>query len=318
MVIMKGIKLNSTLYCIFGIVLLFTSCKGKSEDSNNAIAIGTTKNEVKEPKKQLSQEFKDYWYNGTAEITSYTLKQARYGEMREGTAVMIYVTEPFLPGLQVKADTNDSDDIPVLKLNSTKNYITGIYPYSIMTSSFYPVHDNQHALKLSFSSQEWCGHVYAQLNNREDFDIMSHSYFGSEADQEYHLEKADLENEIWNKIRINPTNLPIGDITMIPSLEFIRLTHKEFKAYKATASLTKVEDLNSYEITYPELERTLKINFQNEFPYTIESWTDTFHDGFGDDAKILTSTATIINRITTPYWQQKSNKDLSLRDSLGL
>jgi hypothetical protein len=274
--------------------------------------------EAQAPKRQLNQEFKDYWYNGTAEITSYSLEQARYGEIREGNAVMIFVTEPFLPGLQVKADTKDSSNIPVLKLNATKNYITGIYPYSIMTSSFYPVYDNQHALKVSFSSQEWCGHVYAQLNNRNDFEIMSHSYFGSEADQDYHLSKANLENEIWNKIRINPADLPIGELTMIPSLEFIRLTHKELKEYKAITSITEDDGLKTYEIIYPDLERNLKINFRSEFPYTIESWVDTYKDGFGEKAKTLSSKATIINRITTPYWQQNSNKDLSLRDSLGL
>ena len=41
----------------------------------------------------LSQDFKDYWYDGSAEISSYQLYQERYGEMREGTAVMIFVTE---------------------------------------------------------------------------------------------------------------------------------------------------------------------------------------------------------------------------------
>ncbi|WP_339626976.1 septum formation inhibitor Maf [uncultured Maribacter sp.] len=315
---MNNLKHNSILNIIFGIVLLLASCKEKSLEKSDSVTIGTMEKETQAPKKQLSQEFKDYWYNGTAEITSYSLQQARYGEIREGNAVMIFVTEPFLPGLQVKADTNDSNNIPVLKLNATKNYITGIYPYSIMTSSFYPVHDNQHALKLSFSSQEWCGHVYAQLNNREDFEIMSHSYFGSEADQDYHLGKANLENELWNKIRINPADLPIGELTMIPSLEFVRLTHKELKAYKAITTITKADDIYTYEITYPDLERTLKINYSSKFPYTIESWTDTYKDGFGEKAKVLTSTATIINRITTPYWQQNSNKDLSLRDSLGL
>ncbi|WP_291964580.1 septum formation inhibitor Maf [Maribacter sp.] len=315
---MKLLRLNTAFYSILSLVLLVTSCKDKPDTNSNVLAMANMDTAAIIPKKQLSQEFKDYWYNGTAEITSYKLEQARYGEMREGTAVMIYVTEPFLPDAQVKADNNNKSNIPVLKLNSTKNYITGIYPYSIMTSSFYPVHDNQHALKLSFSSQEWCGHVYAQLNNKDDFEIMSHSYFESEGDQQYHLDKATLENEIWNKVRINPSDLPIGEISIIPSLEFIRLTHKEFRAYKAFTSLSTVNGISTYEITYPKLERTLKINFQNEFPYLIESWTDTFYDGFGNNKKKLTSKATRINRITTPYWQQKSNKDLSLRDSLGL
>ncbi|APQ18838.1 septum formation inhibitor Maf [Maribacter hydrothermalis] len=318
MAIFKSLKSSITICGIFTFVAIFTACKNNTGIKKNKIAINTTDKEQKAPKKKLSKKFKDYWYNGTAEITTYELEQARYGEIREGSAVMIFVTEPFLSGLQVKSDTKDNDNISVLKLNATKNYITGIYPYSIMTSSFYPVHDNQHALKLSFSAQEWCGHVYAQLNNRNDFEMMSHSYFESEADQTFNLNKTNLEDEIWNKLRINPTDLPIGEIKMIPSLEFIRLTHKELKAYNAKTSLTEMDGIKTFEITYPELERTLKINFRTEFPYTIESWTDTYKDGFGDNAKILTSTATIINRITTPYWSQNSNKDISLRDSLGL
>ncbi|WP_299316867.1 septum formation inhibitor Maf [uncultured Maribacter sp.] len=315
---MTLLKLNKAVYSIFGLVILLSSCKEKPKNNSDTLAMLTTEIKTEAPEKELSQEFKDYWYNGTAEITSYNLEQARYGEMREGSSVLIFVTEPFLPGAQVKANNSNESNIPVLKLNTTKNYITGIYPYSIMTSTFYPVHDNQHALKVSFSAQEWCGHVYAQLNNKDDFKIMSHSYFESEGDQDYQIEKAVLENEIWNKIRVNPENLPSGEIKMIPSLEFIRTTHEEFKAYKAVTSLTEKDGMNTYEIYYPELERTLKINFENKFPYLIESWADTFHDGFGDNKKVLTSKGTRINRITTPYWQQKSNKDLSLRDSLGL
>ncbi|TDT45069.1 hypothetical protein CLV90_2151 [Maribacter spongiicola] len=315
---MKNLKLNTAFYSIFALLILFTSCKEKPQDTSKTLAMSTAGVDKELPKKQLSEEFKKYWYNGTAEITSYNLEQARYGELREGNAVMIYVTEPFLPDAQVKADNSNKNNIPVLKLNFTKNYLTGIYPYSIMTSSFYPVHDNQHALKLSFSSQEWCGHVYAQLNNKDDFKIMSHSYFESEGDQDYHMEKTNLENEIWNKIRINPSDLPIGEMSMVPSLEFIRLTHKELKAYKAISSLTEEGGISTYEIKYPELQRSLKINFENKFPYMIESWTDTYKDGYGEKSKVLTSKATRINRITTPYWQQNSNKDLSLRDSLGL
>ncbi len=270
------------------------------------------------PRKTLSQEFKDYWYAGTAEITSYELEQARYGELRKGKAVLIYVTEPFLEDKQVKADNSSPDNIPVLKLNATKKYLTGIYPYSIMTSSFYPVYDNQHAIKVSFSAQEWCGHVYAQINNRDNFEVQSHSYFESEADQEFNLEKSILEDELWNKLRISPEDLPQGSLMLIPSLEYLRLSHKDLKAYSANANLTKTDGSYVYEIDYPESERKLILNFSANLPYEIESWTETLKSGFGPDAEILTSKATKIKSINTPYWQQNGNKDLYLRDSLGL
>jgi len=297
---------------------LFTSCQEKlTEHKEELVAVDTTE-KVDRPKKALSKDFKDYWYAGDAEITSYTLAQARYGEMRTGNAVKIFVTEPFLKDKQVKADGNDADNIPVLKLNATKNYLTGIYPYSIMTSSFYPVHDNVHALKVAFSSQEWCGQVYAQLNNREQFEIRSHSYFETEADEYIKLNKTHLEDEVWNRIRIDPAALPIGDIQIIPSLEFIRLMHKELKSYNATASLTTTDGLSNYAISYPELERTLTISFTEAFPHSIETWSDSYKNGYGPNAETLTSTATKIERLKTAYWKQNGNKDLYLRDSLGL
>ena len=293
------------------------SCKQQLEDKNSDLAMNLDL-ALNEPKKPISEEFKKYWYAGEAEITSYKLEQARYGEIREGNAVLIYVTEPFHKQKQVKADRNNPDNIPVLKLNSTKNYLTGIYPYSIMSSSFYPVHDNSHAIKVSFSSQEWCGQVYAQLNNRDDFEITSHSYFESESDTEINLEKTILENELWNKIRINPKDLPTGNLEIIPSMEYIRLSHKDLKSYSAYASLSENKDVKTYKISYPELDRTLEINFSSNFPYTIENWSETFKDGYGSKAKKLVSKGTKMKSIKSPYWRKNSNTFLPLRDSLGL
>ena len=302
------------------IIFSFNSCAERAEAKSTVEEIGkmpSIENSIK-PRKPLSGEFKSYWYSGTAEITSYKLEQARYGELREGHAVLVYVTEPFLNGKQVKADRNNPDNVSVLKLNSTKNYLTGIYPYSIMSSTFYPVHDNQHAIKVSTSVQEWCGHVYSQLNNRENFEIESHSYFEGEADESINLPKSWLENEIWNKIRINPADLPVGEIQMIPSFEYLRMGHKEIKAYKAETELVQRDEIQTYSIFYPELRRTLAIEFTTSFPYSIEGWTETFTSGYGIGAKELTSRGTKLKSINTPYWRQNGTKDEELRKDLGL
>ncbi len=316
----KWLRFELSAVIFAALIALLGSCKESKTSDETDLALNAAKNTEtpSTPKIKLSEDFKKYWYAGEAEITSYKLAQARYGEIRDGKAVLVYVTEPFLKEKQVKADGNNPDNIPVLKLNSTKNYLTGIYPYAIMSSSFYPVHDNQHAVKVSFSSQEWCGQVYAQLNNRDSFEITSHSYFESEADQKLKLDKTILENELWNKIRINPDLLPTGTVSMIPSMEFIRLSHKELKSYNATITLTEKEGIKTYQIKYPDLERILKIDFKSTFPYTIESWSDSFKSGFGTKAKIMTSTATKIQTLKTPYWRQNSNSFLPLRDTLGL
>jgi hypothetical protein len=66
------------------------------------------------------------------------------------------------------------------------------------------------------------------------------------------------------------------------------------------------------------LDRTLEINFSAKFPYTIENWSETATSGFGTGAKQLTTRATKIKTLNTPYWQENHNRDLFLRDSLGL
>ncbi|WP_019671546.1 hypothetical protein [Eudoraea adriatica] len=307
-------------FLILSVPFLFISCELKASSEVNTVidAESLKKNKEAARPTPLSPEFKEYWYAGEAEITSYRLEQARYGELREGHAVLIFVTEPFLADKQVKADRNNPENIPVLKLNSTKKYLTGIYPYSIMSSSFYPVQDNQHAIKISSSIQEWCGHVYSQLNNREVFEYESHSYFEGEADQKFTMEKSILENELWNKLRINPKGLPLGEMEIIPSLEYIRVSHKRIKPHKAIASIAEKDGISSYSLTYPELDRTLTINFRTAFPHAIESWTDEFKSGWGVNAKKMTSKATKINTIKAPYWQQNGNKDIFLREQLGL
>lgn len=283
------------------------------QPKNKILANNITSEVEKEPQK-LSDDFKNYWYKGEAEITSYALEQARYGEIRQGHAVLIYVTEDFLPKTQVKANNQNPNNIPVLKLNATKSFNTGIYPYTIMQSVFYPVSNNKHAIKVSSSMQEWCGHVYAQLNNRNDFEITSHSYFEGEADKNFTLEKAVLENELWVQLRINPKTLPTGNINSIPAFEYTRMRHIPIKAYKATATLKT----NSYTISYPELQRQLTINFNNNFPFEILSWTETFKSGFGTNAQTLTTKATKLKTLKSDYWNKNQNKHKILRDTLFL
>ena len=317
----KWLRFELAVVALAIVISLVESCKDNAK-TNESLALNNEKKIASSDgygeKIPLSKAFKEYWYAGDAEITSYRLEQARYGEIREGKSVLIFVTEPFLPEVQVKADQSAPSNIPVLKLNATKKYLTGIYPYSVMSSTFYPVHDNQHAIKTNLSMQEWCGHVYAQLNNRAQFEYQLHSYFEGEADQNKTLNKAILENEIWNKIRINPEGLPVGQIDIIPSLEYFRLKHIPIQSFKATASLENNGETNSYTIDYEGTERKITIDFSAEFPYAIEGWVEEYKSGFGPDAKTMVSKGTKLKSLKTPYWKQNSNKFVALRDSLAL
>lgn len=306
---MKKIVLT-LIICAFTLI----SCKETVETTSQVSEFLRPEIEPKQPKSMLSNTFKDYWYAGEAEITSYKLEQERYGEIRDGEAVLIFVTEDFLPKVQVKADNYSESNIPVLKLNATKKFNTGIYPYSIMQSTFFPVANNEHAIKISASVQEWCGHVYTQLNNREQFEISSNSYFQGEADQNFNIQETWTENELWTKLRIDPNSLPTGEISIVPSLEYTRLKHKTIKAYNAFASLEN----STYTLNYPELNRSLKINFNTTFPFEILGWEETSITGYGASAKTLTTKATKLQTIKSAYWNKNTNADESLRTTLKL
>ncbi len=307
-------KLPKSLLII--LTALFFSCDFTKEE--NDVQSTTSKNVEQQTlnPRQLSQEFQEYWYSGEAEITSYTLLQERYGEIREGTAVTIFVSEDFLPNKQVKADNISEDNISVLKLNSTKNFTTGIYPYSILNSTFSSLEFQDHPEKVASSVQEWCGQMYMQLNLKQNFEIISHSYFENEADQNLSLTKTWLEDEVWNRIRINPEELPIGNMTMIPSFEYLQMRHKERKSYSVIANLKQEDSMSIYQLKYPDLEREMRIFFTTEFPHTIEKWEEIIK--IPNDTLGLKTTAKRLKRIKSKYWEKNKNEHSNLRDSLGL
>jgi len=266
-------------------------------------------------------DFRSYWYKGKAELTRYSLEQARYGEIHKGEAVLIFVTEPFLSDKQVKDEKGRSpNSLSVLKLNLTKKFWTGIYPYSLMTSIFTPVdYKKTRTLKVASSTTEWCGITYTQLNFRNNgYQATSHSYFQDEADQDVSLKSAWLEDEIWTRIRLAPETLPVGDVEIIPGLQFIRLAHVGLKVEPATARLSKEGNVNTYILQYKNLKRTLTIHFDSTFPYAIRAWEERVQGGFGPDSPMLTTKAVKTNTLLLDYWNKHNNADAIYRQKLGV
>lgn len=265
-------------------------------------------------------DFNQYWYQGKAEVASYKLEQARYGEMRDGHAVLVFVTEDFSKSKQVKLDYAQAagkDKVPVLKLNFVKKFTTGIYPYSIMQSVFTPVQLDQypHSLKTSMSSQEWCGHTYTQFNLQKNaYRVSGYSYFESEGDIQENLPLALLEDEIWNLIRLAPESLPIGTQEVIPGSVYSRLIHREQVPQKAKLTLTEQSNAFQYTIEYLKDGRSLRIDFEKEFPYKILGWEESYNN-YG---RRMTSKASLMKTMHTAYWSQHGNADLGLRKELGL
>ena len=259
--------------------------------------------------------FHDHWSQGRAEITSYELEQARYGDVHPGHAVLIFVTEDFSRQKHVKLDAPQragADRAPVLKLNATRKFHTGVYPYSVMSSIFTPV-DGSGTLKVSTSVQEWCGHVYSQLNREgSGFRIEQRSYFESEGDVELDHQGFEIEDDLWTRLRLNPQSLPTGSFSMLPSSLHLRLRHLPWQAVAATGEHLPADDqgLVGYRLTYPEQSRSLTIRYSAAYPHEIESWQETVGG--------LTTRAVKKERLMLDYWSRNRLEDAGLRERLGL
>ncbi|MCC2546629.1 hypothetical protein LJY25_09270 [Hymenobacter sp. BT175] len=280
----------------------------------------------------LPDGFGAYWFQGKAELTSYDLEQGRYGELRKGEAVLVFVTEDLSRRKQVKLDdpakAPPGDKVPVLKLNTSKKFLTGVYPYSIMTSSYTPLNQatDPRSLKVSTSVQEWCGHIFTQLNLRgKKYAVSQKSYFESEGDTETTIDATLLEDELWNRIRLNPAGLPRGKVQLVPGTVYSRLQHQPLQPVPAELSLSDAPvgrfgsmPASAYRIAYSGTEHEVVIYFQKAFPHVILGWEETYLDRIAAQPIRLTTRATRRKTIQLDYWRTHANADLRWRDSLGL
>lgn len=269
------------------------------------------------PSVEPSEPFKNYWYAGKAELNSYTLEQARYGNMHSGDAVLIFVTEDFRTDKQVKLESDKKETATsILKMNALRRFVTGIYDYSVMTSVFSPVDTKlfPHALKVSASAQDWCGHSYTQLNlHNRKYEVERKSYFENEVQEDFEIDRVWLEDELWTRLRMNPEKLPTGEVQIVPSVQEARLRHKKIAPETAQAQLDSA-DVSSQKYSLKYADRELSIRFNRQFPHQILGWEDTYQQ----NGKRLTTKATLKKTILSDYWSKHDPMHVSLRDSLGL
>lgn len=276
--------------------------------------------------------FSGYWDAGTAELVSFSLEQSRYGSIHQGTAVLIFVTEDFSISRQVKLDRPEAagkDAAHVLKLNFYKDFRTGLYPYTILTSVFTPIYltTEPRTLKVTGSVQEWCGHTFTQLNLRErGYAMQLHSYFESEGEVAQTLPGALLEDEILVRWRIDPSRVPTGPVKLIPSVAIARLVHRPLAAEDAVISIQPAPPEFSGQPDAVALRVELKSGFARtltyyvgtEFPYPVYGWDETYAAGFREDGKTLTTRARRLAVLRSAYWKKNKPTDRALRKELKL
>jgi len=269
--------------------------------------------------------FSQYWYDGKAEMSGYELTISRYGQTRQGACVMIFVTEPFHKEKLVKVDDHTRDPgqtANVLKLNLVRDFQTGIYDYNTMTSVFSWVTDLSPA-KITFSSAEWCGHVYAELGFREkEISGPYFSYFEDETGRlEIDRKKGGVaEDNLFILLRgLKGEYLAAGEkraVSLLPSLFTTRLAHQDLAWTSAEISRrSKNEKINVpagsfdtivYEVAVSDGRKGVYY-VESEYPHRIIRW-EMLPDVRGE----LTGSERL------EYWQLNREGDESYLKKLGL
>ncbi|TDB65996.1 hypothetical protein [Arundinibacter roseus] len=301
-------KFKYSFTLLFLIAFLFVGC---GKDSSG--------------EEEVPQAFREYWYKGQAEISRYTLSQGHYGAANPGEAVLIFVTEDFRTDAQVKLESDEKRRATsVLKLNAIRRFVTGIYDYSLYSSVFTPIQTTKfgHSLKVTMSAQDWCGQTYTQLNLKKDsYDVMGRSYFEKNATEDFSIDAAWLEDELWTRLRINPESLPTGETTVIPATYAARLTGQKLEPQPAVGTRQayagadfKGISLLQYSLQYPNAGRMLTLIYEQQFPHEIVGWEENYTSG----GKMLTTRATRTHTERTDYWTHNAPADTTLRQQLGV
>ncbi len=279
-------------------------------------------------------EFGAYWHDGKAELDGYRLTVERYGHTRRGRAVAIYVTEPFSHVKHVKLDDRSrsaSDAVEVLKLNLVRDFQTGIYDYHTVVSLFTSSADFV-PLKIAFSSSEWCGQVYEELNSSgAKLSQRVSSYFeGESAERELENPAGGVqEDNLFILLRgLRGPYLKPGEkrsVPFLPSPFHRRLTHRTARWATATIErLARAEQLtvpagsftaDVYVVRSPD-GREGRFFVESPYPHRIVRWSwkpaaNASPLGGTDRAELTGSTR-------LEYWRTHDPGDEKYLERLGL
>lgn len=281
-----------------------------------------------------SSAFRSYWFGGEAEINRYRLEQVQDEATQDGEAVLLFVTEDFRTDQQVKAEseTGQSRAVSVLKANYIRRFTTGISDYSLFTSIFTPISNLRfpNTLKVSTSVQQWDGHSYVQVSYKDNgYQVSGQLYTESAGAANYTIDKALLEDELINRIRLSPAALPTGAVKLIPGTQGASLRHQRLDPLPAKLALDTALGTQwqrtysprpvvgmcvAYEVKYTDDERKLLIVFDTTFPYRIVGWEETYK--LND--RLLTSRAVLTRSLQSNYWHHTTPADSVLRRQLSM
>jgi len=275
----------------------------------------------------LPERFWEHWGDGRAEIDAYALVTPRYGELRQGRAVLVFVTEDFTDAQRVKSDGGHEDEYPVLKLNEMRDFQTGIYDYSVMTSSFVRIDGRGTPglpVKVAMSMQEWCGQVWEQVLPRGDaLAFTGHSYFDGEADQQRSL-AIPRGGVLLDAMPIYVRGVTgalvapgaTAEVPVLPTLMSGRFAHEAIAW--TTATVRRARETTAIDVpagTFEVFDVTSDVKggavttwrIESTWPHRIVAWSTSE----GEHAELLGS-----ERLT--YWELNSQGNETKLTELGL
>ena len=221
---------------------------------------------------ETNKTFTDYWKNGKTETIKYDLKE---DSIIVGEGSLTFNID-YIEGV------NKTDSIQVLHSDFIGKIHKENYDYSAMTSVYLPLNLSlrPHAMKVINSVQEPSGNSFLELTQiPKSYEIVSKNTFKEKTKEQFILERQHLEDELWAKIRMNPNDLPTGDIEIITSFSYWQSARKSPSVYEAKAELKNYvgteftgKKLKIYSLDYPDLKRNLSIVFEGNFPFEIVGW----------------------------------------------
>lgn len=273
------------------------------------------------PTATASEAFTRAWSDGQAELSGYTARVNRYGEMRDAQLVLVYVTEPMDRATWIKDDDAPAERrVNVLKLNASLKFQTGVYPYSVLTSVFSPV-DRYRAepfapVKISLTVQEWCGHVFHAVWPGEDrYTEQLMSYFANEGERR--REVTTPANTLYEDallIQLRELDGPFAggrdwSGSLVPSLWSLRRAHVESAPVSATITRERVtvdgHPVNRFVLRHAGATRTIDVEAEGD--HRVLGWRGSD----GEEVRLLRSAR-------MAYWRLNHEGDEAQRRLFGL
>jgi len=223
----------------------------------------------------VSEQFANYWYNDKTEINEYSVHQVINGIEKKAGLSMTFATETFSKSRHViTKDPNAkvSDQIIVLHNNNLLESGTG----STMSSIFTPINLEETPYSISaFSSTQNIKYQHTTKIDKikNSYEISFSSFADYEGKDNYQIQETILEDALFNRIRIAPKSIPVGTVNLLKSLNIQPANQAELKPAAARIQFLKSESTSTCKVEYMHSDRTVIINFDEDFPHKITSWS---------------------------------------------